>query len=65
MNRQITGRITTYHFAPTSLSKDNLFQEGVAGEQIIVTGNTVIDALYMVVEKIKMMEYFLVNWKRF
>ena len=53
MNRQITGRITTYHFAPTSLSKDNLLQEGVAGEQIIVTGNTVIDALYMVVEKIK------------
>ena len=53
MNRQITGRITTYHFATTSLSKDNLLQEGVAGEQIIVTGNTVIDALYMVVEKIK------------
>ena len=53
VNRQITGRITTYHFAPTSLSKDNLLQEGVAGEQIIVTGNTVIDALYMVVEKIK------------
>ena len=53
VNRQITGRIATYHFAPTSLSKDNLFQEGVAGEQIIVTGNTVIDALYMVVEKIK------------
>lgn len=53
MNRQITGRITTYHFAPTSLSKDNLLQEGISGEQIIVTGNTVIDALYMVVEKIK------------
>ena len=53
VNRQITGRIATYHFAPTSLSKDNLLQEGVAGEQIIVTGNTVIDALYMVVEKIK------------
>lgn len=53
MNRQITGRIATYHFAPTSLSKDNLLQEGISGEQIIVTGNTVIDALYMVVEKIK------------
>lgn len=65
MNRQITGRIATYHFAPTSLSKDNLLQEGVSEERIIVTGNTVIDALYMVVEKIKMMEYFLVNWKRF
>ena len=48
VNRQITGRI-----APTSLSKDNLLQEGISGEQIIVTGNTVIDALYMVVEKIK------------
>ena len=34
MNRQITGRITTYHFAPTSLSKDNLFQEGVAGDKL-------------------------------
>ena len=53
MNRQITGRIATYHFAPTSLSKDNLSQEGVSEERIIVTGNTVIDALYMVVEKIK------------
>lgn len=53
MNRQITGRIATYHFAPTSLSKDNLLQEGVSEERIIVTGNTVIDALYMVVEKIK------------
>ena len=53
MNRQITGRIATYHFAPTSLSKDNLLQEGVSEERIIVTGDTVIDALYMVVEKIK------------
>ena len=53
VNRQITGRIATYHFAPTSLSKDNLLQEGISGEQIIVTGNTVIDALYMVVENIK------------
>lgn len=53
VNRQITRRIATYHFAPTSLSKDNLLQEGISGEQIIVTGNTVIDALYMVVEKIK------------
>ena len=53
VNRQITGRIATYHFAPTSLSKDNLLQDGISGEQIIVTGNTVIDALYMVVEKIK------------
>lgn len=53
MNRQITGRIATYHFSPTSLSKQNLLAEGVKEEQITVTGNTVIDALYMVVEKIK------------
>ena len=53
MNRQITGRIATYHFAPTPLSKQNLLAEHVKPEQIIVTGNTVIDALYMVVDKIK------------
>ena len=53
MNRQITGRIATYHFAPTPLSKQNLLAEGVKPEQITVTGNTVIDALYMVVDKIK------------
>ena len=53
MNRQITGRIATYHFAPTALSKQNLLKEGIAENAITVTGNTVIDALYMVVEKIK------------
>lgn len=53
MNRQITGRIATYHFAPTPLSKQNLLVEGVKESQIHVTGNTVIDALYMVIEKIK------------
>lgn len=53
MNRQITGRIATYHFAPTPLSKQNLLAEGVKEELIHVTGNTVIDALYMVVDKIK------------
>lgn len=53
MNRQITGRIATYHFAPTPLSKQNLLAEGVKESQIHVTGNTVIDALYMVIEKIK------------
>ena len=53
MNRQITGRIATYHFAPTPLSKQNLLMENVKEEQITVTGNTVIDALYMVVDKIK------------
>ena len=53
MNRQITGRIATYHFAPTPLSRQNLLAEGVKEEQVAVTGNTVIDALYMVVDKIK------------
>ena len=53
MNRQITGRITTHHFAPTPLAKSNLVRENVAENQIVVTGNTVIDALYMVVDKIK------------
>ena len=53
MNRQITGRIATYHFAPTPLSRRNLLVEGVKENQITVTGNTVIDALYMVVDKIK------------
>lgn len=53
MNRQITGRIATYHFAPTVLSRYNLLKEGVDDEMIIVTGNTVIDALQMVVDKIK------------
>ena len=53
MNRQITGRITMHHFAPTPLAKQNLLNENVKPEQIIVTGNTVIDALYMVVDKIK------------
>ena len=53
MNRQLTGRIATYHFAPTPLSKQNLVQEKVADERIVVTGNTVIDALYWVTNKIK------------
>lgn len=53
MNRQITGRIATYHFAPTPLSKQNLLAEAVKESDISVTGNTVIDALYMVVDKIK------------
>lgn len=53
MNRLITGRIATHHFSPTPLSKENLLKENVAASAIIVTGNTVIDALYMVVDKIK------------
>ena len=53
MNRQITGRIATFNFSPTDLSRRNLLSEGVAAEKISVTGNTVIDALYMVVDKIR------------
>lgn len=53
MNRQITGRIATYNFAPTPLSKENLVKENVAEDKITVTGNSVIDALYIVVDKIK------------
>lgn len=52
MNRQITGRIATYNFAPTPLSEKNLLEEKAQG-QIFVTGNTVIDALHMVVDKLK------------
>lgn len=53
MNRQITGRIASYHFAPTALSRQNLLQENVDDANITVTGNTVIDALYWVVYRIK------------
>ena len=52
MNRQITGRISTYDFAPTPLSRQNLLDEGVDPEKITVTGNTVIDALHWVVENV-------------
>ena len=52
MNRQITGRIATYDFAPTPLSRQNLLDEGVDSEKITVTGNTVIDALHWVVENV-------------
>lgn len=53
INRQVTGRIATFHFAPTQLSRQNLLKEQVDDRRIVVTGNTVIDALYMVVDKIK------------
>lgn len=53
MNRQITGRIAEFDFAPTPLSRANLLAEGVDKKKITVTGNTVIDALYWVVDKIK------------
>lgn len=53
MNRQITGRIASLHFAPTRLSRQNLLEENVGEERIHVTGNTVIDALHTVTKKIK------------
>lgn len=53
MNRQITGRIATVNFAPTELSCSNLLQEGIYRDSIYITGNTVIDALHWVVEKLK------------
>lgn len=53
MNRQLTGRIASYHFSPTPLSRDNLLKENVDKDKITVTGNTVIDALHMVVNRLK------------
>lgn len=52
MNRQITGRIATLHFAPTPLSKENLLREGIDEKHVVVTGNTVIDALHLVTRKL-------------
>lgn len=53
MNRQITGRIASFNYSPTQLSKQNLLNEGINEDKITVTGNTVIDALYKIVDKIK------------
>ena len=53
MNRRMTGRLATYHLAPTELSRQNLLKENVDNQNIIITGNTVIDALFWVVNKIK------------
>ena len=52
INRQITGRICDYHFAPTETSKKNLLKENISNDSILVTGNTVIDALLKSVEKV-------------
>ena len=51
-NRQLTGKVADFHFAPTSLSKDNLIKENTSENQILVTGNTVIDALLFGIEKV-------------
>lgn len=53
MNRQLTGRMASYHFAPTELSRKNLLAEGIATDRIFITGNTVIDALQQVVTQVK------------
>jgi UDP-N-acetylglucosamine 2-epimerase (non-hydrolysing) len=53
INRQLIARIATYHFAPTSGAKNNLIKEGIKEDKIIVTGNTVIDALFYILKKIK------------
>ena len=53
MNRLLTGRLATYHFSPTPLSRTNLIKESINARNIILTGNTVTDALYWVVDKIK------------
>ncbi|MGP1446118.1 MAG: non-hydrolyzing UDP-N-acetylglucosamine 2-epimerase [Candidatus Limimorpha sp.] len=53
MNRLMTGRLTTYHFAPTQTARQNLLKENVSDKQIVVTGNTVIDALYRVTEMLE------------
>lgn len=65
MNRQITGRIATYNFAPTPLSCQNLLEENVCEQSITITGNTVIDALYWVVNKIKKDEILSAQLKGF
>lgn len=62
MNRALTSRITTYHFAPTETSKNNLLKEGIAQSDVFVTGNTVIDALLMITNKIDEGIISVPNW---
>ncbi len=52
-NRALTARLADYHFAPTEQARDNLLAEGISGDNIVVTGNTVIDALNIAVEKVR------------
>ena len=61
INRQITGVISNYHFAPTQNSADNLIKENKDSQNIIITGNTVIDALFLALEKIKSSEVLRIN----
>lgn len=53
MNRRVTGTLAGYHFAPTQNAHDNLVKEGIEANRICITGNTVIDALFMTVEKLR------------
>ncbi len=53
LNRQLTGRIANFHFAPTQKAAENLLNEGVKKESILVTGNTVVDALFLTLEKLE------------
>ena len=53
INRQVTGRISDFHFSPTQTAKDNLLKENIKDDTIVVTGNTVIDALKLTVAKIE------------
>ncbi|MDB4722102.1 UDP-N-acetylglucosamine 2-epimerase (non-hydrolyzing) [Verrucomicrobiales bacterium] len=62
VNRQIISRVSDYHFAPTQNAKDNLINENIDKEQILVTGNTVIDALYQSVKKTKLLNNSIVKY---
>ena len=59
LNRQLTGRIADFHFAPTKKSKDNLLAEKTDENSIVVTGNTVIDALLESVKIVNIIEFFM------
>ena len=57
INRVLTSHIADYHFAPTKLSKENLLREGISADKIFITGNTVIDALYIAIKKVRKHTY--------
>ena len=61
INRSIAGRVCDYHFAPTSISKENLMRENIADKDVLITGNTVIDALQASVEKVESLDDSEIN----
>ena len=63
INRQLTSRLSKYHFAPTETSKNNLIKEGIDEKTIFITGNTVIDALLYVVKKVESKEVIIDGYK--